>query len=317
MARRSSSRRSSARRPFRAFLWINLAVALLIGGWYLVQPAERQHDVARLVRNTLARDKQVSPLDLAWDIWTLYYAEPAGPAVAGQAGGAFAYGGTPREPAGGAVRVLNNRAYAVGYDDVLAAPRWAAYRLHDLARVGEPPPRPERFSVDRRTTARVEPSDYSGSGYDRGHLAPNYAIAIHYGADAQLETFLMSNIAPQRHALNAGVWKRLEQRIATNYPARYGEVWVLCGPIFGEPPRRLRRGAAVPDAFYLIVLDEKEGQLRAQAFIFPQETPESARPDDFLASIDEIERRTGLDFLPDLSTEAQARIESARAARTW
>ncbi|HOG93178.1 MAG TPA: hypothetical protein PLE80_06365, partial [Opitutaceae bacterium] len=119
MARRSSSRRSSARRPFRAFLWINLAVALLIGGWYIVQPAERQHDVARLVRNTLARDKQVSPLDLAWDIWTLYYAEPAGPAVAGQAGDAFAYGGTPREPAGGAVRVLNNRAYAVGYDDVL------------------------------------------------------------------------------------------------------------------------------------------------------------------------------------------------------
>ncbi|HNW40958.1 MAG TPA: DNA/RNA non-specific endonuclease, partial [Opitutaceae bacterium] len=83
------------------------------------------------------------------------------------------------------------------------------------------------------------------------------------------------------------------------------------------PPRRLRRGAAIPEAFYLIVLDEKEGQLRAQAFIFPQETPESARPDDFLASIDEIERRTGLDFLPDLSTEAQARIESARAARTW
>jgi 23S rRNA pseudoU1915 N3-methylase RlmH len=73
----------------------------------------------------------------------------------------------------------------------------------------------------------------------------------------------------------------------------------------------------LPASCRLIVLDEKEGQLRAQAFIFPQETPESARPDDFLASIDEIERRTGLDFLPDLSTEAQARIESARAARTW
>ena len=189
--------------------------------------------------------------------------------------------------------------------------------MRDLDQIGEPPPRPERFEVDRRTTARVEPSDYANSGYDRGHLAPNYAIALHYGAEAQAETFLMSNIVPQRHALNAGLWKRLEQRIATSYPARYGEVWVICGPVFAAQPPRLRGRASIPDACFLIVLDEKEGRLRAEAFLIPQDTPADAAPDAYLTTIDEIERRTGLDLLPELPTATQTQLESTRASRTW
>jgi endonuclease G, mitochondrial len=212
--------------------------------------------------------------------------------------------------------VLVNTGYVVGYSDALGNPLWSAYRVGDVE-LQPAPPRPDEFRADPRTTARVESGDYARSGYDRGHLAPNYAIATRYGRTAQEETFLMSNITPQKHALNAGVWQRLEQRIATNYAGRFGEVWVVAGPIFGEKPKKLGRRVAVPEEFFMIVIDEREGGVRAQAWIFPQETPNFAEPEGYLTSIDEIERRTGLDFLSELPDDAETKLEAAKAARVW
>jgi endonuclease G, mitochondrial len=181
----------------------------------------------------------------------------------------------------------------------------------------EAPPRPEVFETDLRTAARVAPADYTNSGYDRGHMAPNYAIATRYGEEAQRETFLMSNIVPQRHALNAGVWKQMEMNVATSYPARFGEVWVIVGPVFGSRAEKLRNGTVVPEAFFKIVIDESDGRVRAQAFIFPQETPAGAEAGGYLVSIDEIEQRTGLDFLPELPDTAEDALEAKRAERVW
>jgi endonuclease G, mitochondrial len=212
--------------------------------------------------------------------------------------------------------VLVNTGYVVGYSDRLGNPLWAAYRVADVE-LKEPPPRPDSFVADLRTAARIEPQVYNRSDYDRGHLAPNHAIATRYGRRAQEETFQMSNIVPQRHALNAGAWKQLEQRIATSYPGRFGEVWVFAGPVFGASPRRLQRRVAVPEAFYMIIVDESGGRVRAQAFLFPQETPNFAAPDGYLTTIDEIERRTGLDFLPDLPDETENALEARKPERPW
>jgi endonuclease G len=300
-------------------LGLNLVVAVVLGGWYVLQPAPRQAEVRRLVENAFEHDKRVSILDIAWDVWQLYYANSsAGRIAAGDK--AIVYGGVPRsrmEAGEAEIRVLRNRAYVAGYSDVLGNPRWVAYHIRDLERLPTPPRRPEKFEVDRRTAARVEPEDYANTGYDRGHLAPNYAIATRFGAAAQRETFLMSNITPQRHALNAGLWARLEMKIATNYPARYGEVWVFAGPVFGARPARLRGGVCVPEAFFMIVIDENEGRLRTQAFLVPQDAPPEAEPDRFLTSIDEIQRRTGLDFLSELDDASERAIEQQRASRVW
>lgn len=308
------------RRAARWFFGVNLAVAALTGGWYLFQPATRQREVRQLVGNAFEHNKRVTALDVAWDIWQLYYADSAtGKIAAGDK--AIVYGGAPRaagEPAEAApFRVLTNRGYVVGYSDARKNPLWVAYRMRDLPKLPAPAPRPEKFEVDRRTSARVAPSDYTGSGYDRGHLAPNFAIATHYGDEAQRETFLMSNITPQKHALNAGLWKELELKIATSYPARYQEVWVLTGPVFGANPARLNRGVLVPEAFFLIVIDENEGKLRTLAFLVPQEAPANADPERYLTSIDEIQRRTGLDFLSELEDAAERQVEQARAKKVW
>lgn len=354
-SRSSRPARVSRRLPRRFVPWfvgLNLAVAALLGGWYVVQPGSRQAEVQRLVANAFERDKGVTALDIAWDIWQLYYADSAtGTIAAGDK--TIVYGGVPqlvaapapansssatttttttattapgsaRSPSTSAssatttdARLLTNRAYAVGYSDARGNPLWAAYRVQDLAKIPSSPPRPEKFETDRRTVARIAPEDYSNSGYDRGHLAPNYAIATRYGTAAQEETFLMSNITPQRHALNAGLWRELEMKIATSYPARYGEVWVLTGPVFGANPQKLRDRVQVPEAFFLIVIDENEGKLRTLSFLVPQETSAAANPEQFLTSIEEIQRRTGLDFLRELDDPSERAVEAQRAGRVW
>lgn len=307
--------RASKRGVAKVFLIANLIVWGAIGGWYWFQPPERKEEVSRLVGNWMEGRKKVTAFEVAWDLWRLYGSDEFTAASIPAEDRRHAYGGVPLA-GDGAVRVLWNRGYAVGYSDALGNALWAAYRVHDVAAL-EAPERPESFRVDRRTAARVEPDDFSRSGLDRGHLAPNYAIATRYGREAQEETFLMSNITPQKHALNAGAWRELEQRIATNYAARFGEVWVIAGPIFGERPMRLRGKVAVPEAFFMIVVDESEGRVRAQAFVFPQDADGGAGPADFLSSIDEIETRTRLDFLSALPDEAEEALERKRATRAW
>lgn len=306
-------------RPVKLVFWLNLAALLALGGWYLVQPSSRQAEVRTLLGNTLARDKRVAPLDVVRDLWTLYYGEElVAVRRAGAEANAALFAGGARPASGGAtVRVLTNAGYVVGYGEAQRSPLWVAYRMWDLPEIPEPPPRPERFAEDPRTLARVRPTDYTGSGYDRGHLAPNYAIATRFGPRGQEETFLMSNVIPQRHSLNAGLWRDLELRIATSYPARFGEVWVLAGPVFGREPARLRSGVPVPEACWMVVVDEHEGRVRTLSFLFPQEASAESPLERYLTNVDRIEALTGLDLLPDLPDGAEAVIEARTAARVW
>src|SRR5688572_10348383 len=96
MSRRS--KRSSFPLPRGAARWLlglNLVVATLLGGWYFLQPEARQREVRRLVENAFERDKRVSVLDVAWDVWQLYYAGNAHGRIA-TGDKAIVYGGVPR-----------------------------------------------------------------------------------------------------------------------------------------------------------------------------------------------------------------------------
>lgn len=321
--RSSGSSRPSFRRSRARFVLIaNLILAVAIGGWYLVQPRERQAEVRLLVGNTFAENKRVSPWDVARDLYHLYYSPDfvTAPPPAGDR--THAFGDLPAGPPGETVRLLVNHGYLVGYSETRRNPLWAAYRSFDVPRLGPAPARPESFQPDPRTLARVDPSVYTNTGYDRGHLAPNYLIATRHGVTAQEETFLMSNVIPQRHELNAGLWRALELDIATSYPARFGEVWVIVGPVFAGPtdprPRRLdRSGPEIPVACFKIILDESAGRIRTLAFLFPADTPRGSPIGNYLVTIDEIERRTGLDFFPALDSVTESTLESSLASSVW
>jgi len=65
------------------------------------------------------------------------------------------------------------------------------------------------------------------------------------------------------------------------------------------------------------VVDESGGRVRAEAFLFPQDAASSVKMDDYLASVDEVEQRTGLDFLSELPDEAENALEARRVERVW
>jgi endonuclease G len=210
---------------------------------------------------------------------------------------------------------LENSGYLVGYSEARKDPLWAAYRLFAL---DDPQtlPRPSRFKLDARTQARVRHEDYTGSGYDRGHLAPNFAIASRYGRAAQLETFLMSNICPQCPGLNQETWEAFEKLEANEYADDFEEIWVITGPIFTDD-NALPSGIAIPSQFYKIVVDEEGSRPSILALIMTQQTHGRAPLRQFLTTVDRIEELTGLDFFAELPDELESKLEASPADPHW
>ena len=213
---------------------------------------------------------------------------------------------------------LVNRGYSVGYDESLPSPRWSSYRVFPYKEVHRD--RPSSFKPDPRTDACVVTSEYVRSGYDRGHLSPNYAISVCYGEEAQKETFLLSNVVPQLHALNAGLWKDMEQRVVRRYVERYGIVWVQVGPVFTSPAEKKVGRLPVPSSFWMVISEYEEAQhgIRAIAYLVPHEEKwRDAELTRYVVSIRRIEQLTGLDFFPKLPKATQDRLESTAAPRAW
>ncbi len=253
-----------------------------------------------------------------WDQLALFGKDVKIP-VPGDARGDFVYGGRPKQEGFhlfGRVKELQNRGYAVGYSDSMKNPLWVGYRLFDVPKL-QSGQRPSGFKADARTKAEIRHNDYTNSGYDRGHMAPNYGIATRYGRDAQLETFLMSNVIPQTPAVNRGLWKDLEMLSARKYGRYFTEIWVITGPVFQEPVEKMKSGVRIPSHYYKIMVDERGGELRALAFLVEKDCPPYTRIRKCLVSIDRIETLTGLDFFPGLSEEEQIALETDPAGRLW
>ncbi|MCW4153299.1 DNA/RNA non-specific endonuclease [Halomonas sp. 18H] len=216
-------------------------------------------------------------------------------------------------------RVLRNDGYLVGWSDVRVNPLWVSYQVAavDDTRIGS---RPD-FRPDWRTLWPVGTDSYSGSGYDRGHLAPNYAIAAVHGRSAQLDTFYMSNMTPQRPNLNRRLWQRLEEAVMDHFAPRFDRLQIITGPVF---PDKLmdnvfnRVGLVeVPEAFYKIIVAPHDEAPLALAFIMPQDVRGNEPLDDYLVSIDDIEARTGLDFFHELNDNVESVLESEIRTDGW
>ena len=231
---------------------------------------------------------------------------------------------------GDTLSILINHGYCIGFSKKHNQPLWAVYQVSRI-REGSDYARYPLFVNDRRLpSAHQIGTESFGNGYDRGHLVPNSAVNRQYGKLAQMETFLMSNMSPQKGNLNQGVWQRLEQAIAEDY-FRKGDtahLWVIVGPVIPASPQAIRRPngvrVSIPTAFYCILVRpfrypaERPTNAHYQAFLFPQETGRSRRLDpSFFVSINEIERLTGLNFFPEFSRTQEERIEEAIATELW
>lgn len=235
--------------------------------------------------------------------------------------GAVLFAGLPRRigsPAPNDIVVLDRGEFKIGWSPTLRHPVWCAYHVKAETSHGFEGKRPN-FRRDTSAGKAPKPGEYSSSGYDRGHLAPNYAIMTRYGESAQRKTFLTSNIAPQSPALNRTVWRNLEHRIAEFWTARYGEIWVVVGCYSAVDANEVIAGTGidVPENFYMVIAAQEGLDIRVLAVDVPQSVDWHDYAARYLTTIDRLEEKTGLDFLCELPEFIQSPLESDLPSRLW
>jgi endonuclease G len=217
-------------------------------------------------------------------------------------------------------RILRNHGFILGYSDLRGNPLWVEYAL--TATTNDPHlKRPNRFETDWRSFNRVSHDSYRDSGYDRGHMAPNHAISQLYGKQGQADSFLMTNITPQKPKLNQRVWEHLEELEIDRFAKLFGKVWVITGPVFNSSLERLPKDWAVEiaDAFYKIYITETTADRPAVAlaFLIPQSVNGKEPLTQFITSIDAIEDLTGLDFFSQLDDNIEDSLEAVTDSNPW
>ncbi|MCK4512374.1 DNA/RNA non-specific endonuclease [bacterium] len=215
--------------------------------------------------------------------------------------------------------------YALGQDARLKIAVWVQYELtpEDLSGDAD---RLGHFLVDSTIPkgSRSSDGDYNDSGYDRGHMAP--ADDMDRSDQVMRESFYLSNITPQvGEHFNREIWLALEEAVR-GWVLQRGALTVITGPVFEVDDGAVtydvigRNNVAVPTHFFKIVVDTKpDGGPEALAFLLPNEDLDgrSFEEEEFRASIDDIEKATGLNFLSGLTTMEQKSVESEAADEVW
>ncbi|MES3017460.1 MAG: DNA/RNA non-specific endonuclease [Bacteroidota bacterium] len=227
--------------------------------------------------------------------------------------------------------ILINHGYCIGFSKKNNQPLWVAYQVSKAKKDVDYERFP--FFVDDRRLPEANQigSQTFGGGFDLGHMAPNAAINRQFGKMSQMETFLMSNICPQKAGLNQGVWQKLEAAILNTYCNTVKDtthVWVLVGPILSDNPEFITREngtkVAIPDSFYCILARpfrypyDRPGNAQYLPFIFSQNLLKTQPLNkSFLVNINRIEERTGINFFPNFTVNNQATIETKTPTALW
>jgi endonuclease G len=205
-------------------------------------------------------------------------------------------------------QIIQRTGYTLAYDAKNKTPQWVAWELTDEETRGKEE-RTNDFQPDPEVIGtKVVTYDYSGSGYDRGHMAP--AGDMKWSKQAMQESFYMTNICPQDHNLNTEDWNDLEMK-SREWARRYGKVHIVCGPIYKGIRNEYigEHRVKVPDAFFKVILIDDARKSYALGFLFENKAGE--RPlKEYLVSVDEIERITGMDFFSVLPNNLEDRWEA-------
>lgn len=183
--------------------------------------------------------------------------------------------------------------YFVVHDDVAKIPRYTAYVLTPQEVLGCLP-RSSTFSTDNSLPVEdaASPRDYLKSGYDMGHIANSGDMR--WNEQAEDESFILSNAAPQLPEFNRGIWKKLEDTTRGWVISRENPVLIYSGTIYSTKDKTIGDGVVkVPNAFFKILIDTKTQEV--QAFLLKHEG--SKKPlSAFIVSVSTIQAKTGIKF---------------------
>lgn len=209
--------------------------------------------------------------------------------------------------------------YSLSYNRSKATANWVAWRL-DSSWIGTTN-RQDDFREDPALPFgwyRVQDNDYSGSGYDRGHMCPSGDRTNSVANNSA--TFLMTNMVPQLGANNQGPWNDLENYSRTL--AQSGnEIYIISGPNGQHPttPTISQGRIVVPNVTWKVVIVLPNGsndlqrvtrQTRAFGVIMSNVSISQGAPwRNFRVTVDAVEALTGYNFFSNIPKNTQELIE--------
>ncbi len=211
-------------------------------------------------------------------------------------------------------QIVEKKAYVASYNKDTRCPNWVAWHL-TAAHTDGPCKRQNNFTEEESVPLpRATPDDYRKSGWSRGHLCP--AGDNKWDTTAMRESFSLVNVCPQDAALNSGLWNRIEMDCRT-WAKRFGSVYVVCGPVLMKRKHETigRNKVVVPEAFFKVVLC-MEGKPKAIGFVVRNNEGKKRR-DQFVNTVDEVERITGYDFFPALPDKIEREVEAHADIDDW
>lgn len=219
-----------------------------------------------------------------------------------------------RVPEGTPEQMVEYEGFRVSFNKDNGTPNWVAWELLG-SEVDGKVSRSNNFWQDENVEGCPTSADYSNSGYDRGHLCP--AADQKWSAKAMTDCFVMANMAPQDHSLNAGAWNTLENK-ERQWARRDSAIIIIAGPIYEASDRERigQSGVRVPSAFYKVILAPYVSEPRGIGFVYPN----MSSPGDmsrYAMSIDDVEEITGIDFFYNLPDDIEEKIESTYSFKEW
>ena len=186
-------------------------------------------------------------------------------------------------------------AYLVAYDAPVKIPVYVAYTLLPQNALGCWP-RTNAFVPDASLNGTgARPDDYAGTGYDKGHAAPDGDLS--WSQQVEYESFLMTNMYPQHGSLNRGIWKLLETSVRGWAVQLNQPFTIYVGALYGAGDPTIGNGVIVPHGYYKIVINNQTKQIAGWGF--PHTKPYVNLGNDltkFRLPISQIEQQAGVKY---------------------
>ncbi len=221
---------------------------------------------------------------------------------------------------------MERAEYSLSYNRDKGTPNWVSWHLSS-AWVGDAP-RPSYFNTDVTLPSgwyRVSTSDYTNTGFDRGHLCP---ASDRDFTDAEIKnTFIMTNVMPQAPYNNQQPWRLLEEYCRTLADAG-DEMYIIAGP-YGSGGSGSNGGVTttiasgkvtVPSYTWKVILvlpngDNDVARVNVNTRVIAVWVPNTHTGlttdwSQYRTSVDYIESQTGYDFFSNVPKAIQAVIEA-------
>ncbi|PWA04112.1 DNA/RNA non-specific endonuclease [Flavobacterium psychrotolerans] len=211
-------------------------------------------------------------------------------------------------------KIIKHDFYALSYNEKYEQAEWVTYYLKSHDGTTNHFKRPRFMSDPKVSSESAHLDNYKKSGFDRGHLCA--AADMRFSKEAFDDTFYTSNISPQKHSFNDGVWKRLEDK--TRYwSQKYNGIYVVTGGVLQKDLKTIgQENVAVPNYFYKILFCNLNGTCKMVGFLVPHKKSDAALY-TFVVSVDSIEKMTGIDFFPQLEDRIENNLEQKSDYKVW